>query len=175
MLIIYTLLDLALAGSCYPSESVRRYGESMIPLFDSNGCLPVGIYWTTWEKFKIRFGVTAHRRRLLDGLEQGLKSLKVAGCSTVYIDGSFVTDKEIPGDFDACWDDSGVDLALLDPVLLNFDNQRAAQKAKYHGEFFPAHLEAETTPPYRIFLDFFQTDKATGDPKGIIAIDLSGW
>ena len=85
------------------------------------------------------------------------------------------TGKEIPGDFDACWDVSGVDLALLDPVLLNFDNQRAVQKAKYRGEFFPADLEAEAMPPYRVFLDFFQTDKATGDPKGIIAIDLSGW
>ena len=147
----------------------------MIPIFDSNGCLPAGIHWTTWDEFKIRFGVTAHRRRLLDGLEEGLKSFKAAGCSTVYIDGSFVIDKEIPGDFDVCWDITGVDPTLLDPVLLNFDNQRAAQKAKYYGEFFLAHRGAESTPPYRTFLEFFQIDENTGNPKGIVAIDLSGW
>ena len=51
---------------------------------------------------------------------------------------------------------------LLDPVLVDFSNLRAAQKAKYFGEFFPAHLPAERSAPYRMFLDFFQTDKGTG-------------
>lgn len=58
---------------------------------------------------------------------------------------------------------------------LNFANRRAAQKAKYLGELFPAQVQAESRFPYRIFLDFFQTDKDTGNPKGIVAIDLRGW
>jgi hypothetical protein len=61
----------------------------------------------------------------------------VAGCVTVYIDGSLVTAKETPGDFDACWEVTGVDVAQLDPILLTFDHQRMAQKLKYLGEFLP--------------------------------------
>ena len=90
----------------------------------------------------------------------------------MYIDGSFVTAKEKPNDFDACWEPTGVDPNLLDPVLLDFNNRRLAQKLKYGGELFPATSKAEATPPYRTFLDFFQRDKATGKPKGIIALDL---
>ena len=38
------------------------------------------------------------------GLRAALESLKSAGCRTVYLNGSFVTSKEAPNDFDACWD-----------------------------------------------------------------------
>ncbi len=90
----------------------------------------------------------------------------------MFIDGSFVTAKERPGDFDACWDARGVDPEALDPVLLDFARGRAAQKAKYGGELFIANTAA--TPAGTIFLDFFQIDKTTGDPKGIIAVNLGG-
>ena len=62
---------------------------------------------------------------------------------------------------------------LLDPVLLTFDEGRAAQKAKYMGELFPASIIANAGG--LSFLDFFQTDKETGNAKGIIAIDLGGF
>ena len=35
----------------------------------------------------------------------------------VYLDGSFVSAKLIPGDFDACWDEDGVDFDSIDPVF----------------------------------------------------------
>jgi hypothetical protein len=76
----------------------------------------------------------------------------------------------VPGDFDACWSVSGVDPNLLDPVLLTFDNHRAAQKAKYFGEMFPAELPEGVSG--RRFLDFFQIDKITGRPKGIVGLRL---
>ncbi len=59
---------------------------------------------------------------------------------------------------------------LLDPVLLDFSNQRAAQKAKYGGELFPAEAAAE--PGGMRFVDYFQRDRVTGAAKGIVAIDL---
>jgi hypothetical protein len=43
----------------------------------------------------------------------------------------------------------GVTVRLLDPVLVDFSNLRAAQKAKYFGEFFPAHSPAERSAPYQ--------------------------
>ena len=102
------------------------------------------------------------------GLKAAMVSLRDAGCITVYVDGSFVTAKEAPGDFDACWEEEGVDPIILDPVLLTFDAGRATQKAKYMGELFPASTNEDRFS----FLEFFQTDKETGRRKGIVAIDL---
>ena len=96
--------------------------------------------------------------------------LKRAGCGTVYVDGSFVTAKPQPMDFDACWAIDGVDPNRLDPVFLDFSNSRAKQKARFGGEFFPADLPEGMTG--KTLLEFFQTDKETGAPKGIVALDL---
>jgi hypothetical protein len=96
--------------------------------------------------------------------------LKAAGCRTAFVDGSFVTAKPAPGDFDACWAIDGVDPDRLDPAFLDFSNSRARQKARFGGEFFPADLPEGLTG--KTFLEFFQTDKETGAPKGIVALDL---
>lgn len=106
------------------------------------------------------------------GLRSAMENLRDAGCRAVYVDGSFVTAKEAPNDFDACWEEAEVDPIALDPVLLTFDPGRATQKAKYLGELFPASAIANTDG--FSFLEFFQTDRETGRRKGIIAIDLGG-
>lgn len=142
----------------------------MIPAFDRRGKLPPGIHSADWPEFAERFGGTAHRRLLLAGLKSAALNLQEAGCSLAYVDGSFVTAKPEPGDFDACWGIAGVVPELLDPVLLDFSSGRAAQKAKFRGELFPAELPEGASG--RTFLDFFQTDKETGLPKGIVALDL---
>jgi len=143
----------------------------MLPSFDADGRLPAGVHAADWPEFVARFGFSERRRRLLQGLAAALRSLQDAGCALAYVDGSFVTAKKEPGDFDACWGVAGVDPALLDPVLLDFSNGRAAQKARYGGELFPAELPEGASG--RTFLEFFQTDRNTGAPKGIVSIDLS--
>jgi hypothetical protein len=141
-----------------------------IPDVDSSGNLPPGIHPATWEEIVDRFASTAHRQGLLGGLRRALESLRDAGCSRVYLDGSFVTSKEDPEDFDGCWEAEGVDPAILDSTLLDFTNRRTAQKAKFGGELFVAEASADRFG--HRFLEFFQRDKGTGDPKGILAIDL---
>ena len=116
------------------------------------------------------YATNERREQLLDGLRAAINSLRAAGCSRVYLDGSFVTSKDVPGDFDACWQTSGADPGVLDPVLLDFSDRRAAQKAKYGGELFPAEVAAE--PGGMRFVDYFQRDRVTGAAKGIVAIDL---
>jgi len=66
------------------------------------------------------FGTTQWRRQLLSGLRAALEALRVARCRRAYVDGSFVTAKEVPGDFDGCWEAEDVDPDALDPVLLDF-------------------------------------------------------
>ena len=102
---------------------------------------------------------------------RALQTLKAAGCRRAFIDGSFVSSKEVPGDFDGCWDHNGVDFDALDPVLLNFEGHREAQKAKFEGELFIAATPADELGTR--FLDFFQLDR-DGRSKGIIQIDLEG-
>ena len=89
------------------------------------------------------------------------------------IDGSFVTAKPQPGDFDACRTIEGVAPEVLVPVFLDFSHTRAAQKARFLGEFFPADLPEGLTG--KTFLEFFQTDKDTGASEGIGALNLKRW
>src|SRR3546814_7326458 len=89
----------------------------------------------------------------------------------MFLDGDFGTDKEIPEDLDGCWDAHGVNATALDPVVLDFEDSRARQKEKFGGEMFVANWPA-TAPGDVTFLTFFQTDRFTGKPKGIIAIRL---
>lgn len=141
----------------------------MIPEFNPDGNLLPGVHWATWQEFMERFGTTPRRQQLLKGLKSAIDSLSKAGCQVIYIDGSFVTEKENPNDFDGCWDIKGVDPELLDPILLNFDNKREKQKAKYQGELFPTSWIADGAG--KTYLDFFQIDR-NGNPKGIVAINL---
>ena len=144
----------------------------MIPWFSADGLLPPGVHWADWEELMDRFGHNPRRQQLMTGLRAALEEFKKAGCQTVYINGSFVTNKELPNDYDCCWEEAGVDPVALDPALLTFDPGRATQKAKYMGELFPASIIAEKNG--LSFLEFFQTDRETGRPKGIVAIDLGG-
>jgi len=141
-----------------------------IPPFDASGNLPQGTHETSWNELVARYQTNQRRRELFTGLRAALMNLREAGCRRVYIDGSFVTSKESPGDYDACWEATGVDPERLDSVLLTFADARAAQKARFGGEFFPA--EAAADPHGTRFLDYFQQDKFTGEPKGIIVLDL---
>lgn len=141
----------------------------MIPPFDERGNLPPGIHKAGWAEIEARFGATPWRRSLLLGLRDALERLRSAGVGTVYLDGSFVTSKVAPADFDACWAPQGVDPDTLDPVLLDLSQGREAQKRRFRGELLPADMAADSAGlPY---LDYFQR-ASNKRLKGIVSIDL---
>jgi hypothetical protein len=143
----------------------------MIPCIDqSTGYLPPGLHNANWADLAPRFAANSHRSFLLSGFERACRNFAGAGCQTILLDGSFVSTKDLPGDYDAAWEIDGVDPDLLDPVLLEFSNKRAAMKAKYGGEFFPASDYAAVGVLYR---DFFQKDRS-GVPKGVLQLNLGG-
>ncbi len=139
---------------------------------DSNqyGNLPSGIHRMTWQEFEALCGTNAHRRQLLTGLKAAIDLLRRAGCRTVYVNGSLVTSKALPGDFDACWDADGVSPQFLHRLAPEFFEGGTAQKARFGGELFPAQAVAGLSG--KTFLGFFQSDKLTDEPKGIVAIAL---
>jgi hypothetical protein len=132
--------------------------------------LPPGIHDASLDEIAARFANTPHRQWLFGGFLRVVDALVLANCGSVYLDGSFTTGKPHPGDFDGCWDHTNMDLTLLDPVLKTFANKRQAQKKKYLGEMFPAFGEGA---PGFSFLEFFQVEKFSGEPKGILRISLA--
>ena len=154
---------------------IQHYCCNMIPnLIDLPRApwlvLPAGIHQANLSAVADRFASNTWRRHLFHGLVQASQNLAQAGCQRLFLDGSFVTDKPKPGDYDACWDPIGVDRRLMDPVFSNFAEGRAAQKAKFNGEFFPSTTRADATG--RTFVDFFQVEKFSGLPKGIVLLNL---
>lgn len=132
------------------------------------GYLPPGVHNVGWSDVVRLCGGNTHRLKLLDGLRSALINLRAAGCLAVLLDGSFVSLKALPNDYDGAWETKGVDPNLIDIILLTFSNGRAAMKAKYGGELFPASLEAA---PGVLYSEFFQSDR-DGNQKGVLMIDL---
>ena len=142
------------------------------PAEPAHGNLPPGIHEAEWAEFVARFGTNPRRQRLIEGLRRALEALRTARCRRVYIDGSFITTKELPGDFDGCWETAGVDLDLIEalaPPQLDIRAPRQVQKQAYGGELFPADYPADWQG--RPFLTVFQRDR-DGTPKGIVVLNL---
>ncbi len=133
--------------------------------------LPPGIHVATIAEVEDAFAYNPWRRVLHAGLVEACVTLARAGCRTIILDGSFVSAKPTPRDFDACWEPEGVDFGLLDPVFADFDNERAKQKARFGGEFFPSTMVALDIG--RAFTEFFQIDRFTGKRKRILSIAIN--
>lgn len=139
-----------------------------IPALQENGELPPGEHPAVVDEVEVVFGSSTGRRRLLmRGLRAAVANFEFSGVRTLWINGSFITDKNEPNDIDGCWEyTSEVDIKRLDPVFLG---SRKAMKEKYGLDFFISNIaEAESGLP---FPEFFQVNRE-GEPKGIIVIRL---
>lgn len=140
----------------------------MLPKLTDEGLLPAGIHPASWDDVLSAFGGSQWRGVLLLGLRDVAAALASAGCSALWLDGSFVTDDELPSDYDACWDWQGVDRGLLDPLLLDYSPAgRAAIKAKYLGDVLLAGVGLGSGWP---FVEFFQRTR-DGRRKGIVLLN----
>lgn len=143
-----------------------------MPNFLPNGNLVPGIHNLSWDEFVDLYGYTQRRRDMIAGLERAMKHLAEFGCRAVYIDGSFVSKKHNPSDYDACWDDTGeIDeeyLRLYQPYFIT--NAKEKLKAKYGGEFIRSSSFADWDNRY---LAYYQRDKQDLSPKGIIRLEIT--
>lgn len=127
-----------------------------------------GIYEFTIEKAEAQFASTPHRRRLFESFKELAKDLKEAGCKRIFLDGSFITRKDKPGDFDACWEPFELVNRPKDAFLIDESVEGwKARKAKYLGDIFPRHADK-----YGDRVEKWQFDERTERQKGIIFIDL---
>lgn len=128
-----------------------------MPPFNEQGYLPPGVYEIRWQELMERFATSTGRQRIVTGLAAALRKLAIAGCTRVIIGGSFISAKVEPRDFDAYYDNFGIDFELLDAL---FVEDTDSQQDVFCGELFP-------TIGYDRFL---QTDKE-GNPRGVVALD----
>ena len=139
--------------------------------FNEYGILNPGIHKMTWEEFCDFFtspSIYSERRvELLKGLKQVVDILRKIENIRIYIDGSFVTNKLDPGDWDACFDCSISQIYNLLKKYPLFD--RNEQKKLYKGELFFATDEADGFG--HTFLEFFQRMRGNSAiKKGIVEL-----
>src|SRR5665213_28845 len=132
------------------------------------GLLPPGIHDATLEEVKIRYAINPRRIDLFKGMEMGIENLFLSGSPLIFLDGSYITTKPRPKDYEICCDPQFVDPKILDPIFLDFSERRNRQKQKYGGEYFPSTMIEIGSA--KAFADYFQKDKHSGAIKGIVRI-----
>lgn len=143
------------------------------PLDDATGYLPAGDHQATWTELVERFGGTYGRRQILQGLRFVLDQLHSRGVMSVWIDGSFVTDKPRPRDVDVIYaPPAGADVttwAVLAP-------QRRQELKRLQRVDLWSHPSPQPTDPFGTTMtlhDMWATDRS-GRPKGMVVMNLPG-
>lgn len=141
-----------------------------IPSFDSNGNLPTGEYLVTMDDIEYSLTWSPKRKLLFSGLAKAVKNLQDAGVRRIYVDGSFTSNKDDPGDIDGCWQpNNDIDMTVLDPVFLDRDPPREKMKQKYGVDFLIDGIdEGIDGKPIKDFFELSRDD----DQKGILILEV---
>jgi hypothetical protein len=146
-----------------------------LPEFRDDGWLPEGHHACSWEEVVAKFGghPGSQRERVLRGLLDWRDRARDKGVSGwLVLNGSFVSAKENPSDFDTIFvfDDEASELMENDVEtkrLLDYSN---CKSLGFDMLGFSATLVREH--PEWVPLDAFDRDKDTGKPKGVLEVVL---
>ena len=156
-----------------PSDRHNDIVVSMLPsLIEApgltEGILPPGLHHVSLREMREAFAYNEHRAWLFAGFIDACRDLREFGCGRIYLGGSYVTSKEYPGDYDACWDPAGVS-DQVSPLLWD-DSQKLEQNQRYRGDLL---VSAAGDGPECRHYQFLSKDKATGAIRGMIGIKLN--
>ena len=142
-----------------------------IPEFDQRGMLPVGVYECSLAEVAARFGWNPYRQRLVrsfgDFLVNEIRNAEFP--DPLYVNGSFVTDKEKPEDVDVVLDlrPAGEDRAWRGLALM--EKERKRFREQYDVDFWV------NLPGQNNFADFFQyVGVKSAKFKGLAHTDRKG-
>lgn len=139
------------------------------PLVSETGALPPGEHEASLDEVEDRFGSSSYvRRQLMIELRWLVKELRDRGADRIWIDGSFVTDKERPRDIDVVYRPGpGVNPATWNDILAP---GRARDLKKRHKiELFKHPLQVWDRGRPQPIEEFFQIDR-NDVPKGIVVL-----
>ena len=147
-----------------------------IPAFRSDNWLPEGHHAATWEEIAVTFGGAADSRRrgVLNRLLAWRDAVRAKGLSgRIVLNGSFISAKESPGDFDllflydeaseAIVQSDAEALALIDPMRC---------KAAFGGDVFAYSTRMVKAHPQFFPTDSFDRIKFTDIQKGVLEVEL---
>jgi hypothetical protein len=146
----------------------------VIPDFLENGYLPEGIYEVTLQEVIEKFCFSKKRKKLIEGLKNLINTCLQCQVNILYIDGSFVSQKLQPQDYDACYDTDHPDREVVFAKALEsiLESDSEMQKRYFGGEIYYAHLK-QCFGDFSTVLERFQICKEDGKTKkGIVKIKL---
>lgn len=163
--------------------NIQRFWERLalpIPSLTKDGILPLGIHVCDLYEIEAVFVYNARRRAIWDGLSLFLEKIRlVPEIDVLYVDGGFITDKELPKDVDVIIEFADLSnyygLARRQPDLIDRDHIRAT---------FLVDLlfRVEPMPPgmkdLREFFQYLRPEDAirrglpVGSKKGILRVYL---
>lgn len=141
-----------------------------IPDFNDDGLLPSGRHQCTLDEAKDRFAHNDARTVIWGNFVVTLTEMVAAGLSgTLFLDGSYVTDKSIPGDMEVTLDVRAESDEKQGLALLFFHMHHERLKSTIKVDWYP------TLPANNDFVSFFEYigDK-TAAQKKLQAKDLKG-
>ena len=138
--------------------------------FNENGLLPEGIHEVDLAGFEEFFGFNYKRRDMIDkGLIPFIRELKPFNVQKIYIDGSFVTQKENPGDIDGY-----VVTDSASPLFEFVVNNTERWENEYRVEFYAALSDFSGQGSEVDWQQFFyNTSSDSSQKKGFIALNIS--
>lgn len=142
----------------------------------NDGRLPPGDWKATLDEVELRFAYNFRRREIMAGLRHVVAQLQSHGIEDVWVDGSFVTDKQRPNDVDVVYMiPTGEDEADWPDV----GPSRRQHVKRYHRVDlwrYPALQPAKKAIPGLgggsiTIKQFFESDE-DGNPRGLVNLVL---
>ena len=141
----------------------------MIPKLTRAGVLPRGCHVATLRELRKRFGSQNRtRKRLMSRISAVAARARKAGARRLYMNGSFVTSKSEPGDWDG---------VLVVPIEFDaaggdgrFFLNRSRLKREFASDLFVVREDDPEILGYYLS-ELFATDRE-GRPKGIVLLRL---
>lgn len=147
-----------------------------LPAFQANGWLPEGHHSATWQEISLRFSGEDDSRcaAVLSSLlawREAARAKEMTGL--VILDGSFVSAKEAPGDFDLVFSYTEETAVIIrnDPAARQLIDYQSCRTLGFLGDVFALPASLQQNSPLLGGLDMFDFDRQ-GRPKGVIEVPL---
>ena len=147
-----------------------------IPALGENGWLPEGHHPAAWEQIADQFGGEPNTRRaaVLSGLLRWRDAVRGKGMGgRLILNGSFISAKAEPGNFDAIFVYDGTSASLIaqdKSALILLDSAHC--KAAYGGDLWAFSEQAIRDFPQFCRVDGFDREKITLRLKGVLEVNI---
>lgn len=147
-----------------------------VPSFRDDGWLPPGHHTASWQEIVSRFGGRPNSRRAeiiasLLSWRDAARAENLAGL--IILNGSFVSSKEAPGDFDLLFSyDTATDaLVRTHAEARALTDYQACRALGFLGDVFALPASLGKSSPTLSGLDMFDFDRK-GNIKGVVEVQL---